>query len=557
MSIPKEPRQQMINMMYLVLTALLAMNVSKEVLDAFGLVREGLANTNVAIDGKNQLIYKQFESSLKDDAVKAQFFYDKAQEAKQYSQELYDYIDGLKETLITEGGGYKEEGVPSSGLKKLDDIYVGTRIMVAEDAKDGKGYELQQKILEYRDKFLDIVDATDEYTEMPGTNRSGFEKTLTLNAIPPEPKRGAKQKSWEAENFDQRPLIAALTILEKFQNDVKSAESSTIDFLIKNIGATDFKVDKLAAKVIAPSSYLSQGKEYTADIFVAASSSTQQPDVFIGKLDLDKIPEEGGELLVYNSNDENDIPIVGDYETLDVKGGEGKMVRTASGVGEKEYEGVIRVKQPKGGYDFYPFKAKYEVAPPSGFAVSADKMNVLYIGVPNPITISVSGAKDSEVYASISSGSLSRASGIGKYTATVNSPGTTNVNVTATINEERKNLGSMEFRVKRIPDPVPTLGGKLRGGKIQKGTLKAQSGIVPLLENFDFEARFNVISFEMVYSTKGEVFKAEGKGPLLTQTMKGYIDRAKPKDFVFLDEIKVKGPDGVPRRLNAIVFEVI
>jgi len=118
-------------------------------------------------------------------------------------------------------------------------------------------------------------------------------------------------------------------------------------------------------------------------------------------------------------------------------------------------------------------------------------------------------------------------------------------------------MDGKEFRIKRIPDPVPTLGGKLKGGNSQPGQIKAQSGVVPLLENFDFEARFNVISFQMVFSSKGEIFKEEVQGPMFSPKMKGFLDRAKPKDIIFIDEIKVVGPDKQPRKLGQIAFTII
>jgi hypothetical protein len=110
--------------------------------------------------------------------------------------------------------------------------------------------------------------------------------------------------------------------------------------------------------------------------------------------------------------------------------------------------------------------------------------------------------------------------------------------------------------VKRIPDPVPTLGGKLRGGNAQPGTIKAQTGIVPVLDNFDFEARFNVESYDMVFVSKGEIFRSTTSGPLFNAQMQTFLSRAKPKDVIYLEEIKVRGPDGTPRKIGQIVFTI-
>jgi gliding motility-associated protein GldM len=242
---------------------------------------------------------------------------------------------------------------------------------------------------------------------------------------------------------------------------------------------------------------------------------------------------------------------------LKAEDGFGKYDATASGVGEKTYGGVIRVKDPATGkYKFYPFEGKYQAAPKS-VVVSPTKMNVLYIGVDNPMEISVPGVAQTDVTAALNgSGSLDR-NADGTYTARVTAVGKCHIAVNAKIEGKVQAMGDKEFRIKRIPDPIPTLGGRLRGGNTQPGSIRAQSGIVALLENFDFEARFNVVSFEMVFSSKGEIFKAETPGPLFSQKMKEFIDRARPKDIIFIDEIKVVGPDKLPRKLGQIAFTII
>ncbi|MFN8321631.1 MAG: GldM family protein [Chitinophagales bacterium] len=234
----------------------------------------------------------------------------------------------------------------------------------------------------------------------------------------------------------------------------------------------------------------------------------------------------------------------------------GKLEQGGSGVGERKYTGIIRVKNPTGGYTFYPFEGSYQVAA-KAVVVSPIKMNVLYIGVDNPMKISVPGVGQGDVSASLAgAGTLSKNSD-GTYTANVTGVGKCQINVSAKIEGKVQSMGSEEFRIKRIPDPVPMTSGKLRGGNVQSGTMKAQSGILALLENFDFDARFNVVSFQMVFSSKGEIFKAESPGPGFTAQMKGFIDRAKPKDIIFIDEIKVVGPDKQPRKLGQIAFTII
>lgn len=538
------PRQKMINMMYLVLTALLALNVSTEVLNAFQLVNEGLQSSNGSLNQKNDGIYKQFDKQLENDKGKAQAFYDKAQEARKISEELRTLLQMYKDSIVAEAGGIDPE---KGDIVQRDNIDIATRTFVEERSKtkEGKqkGKDLQDKINQAKVKLLSLLDEKD---------RANFK--LPLNVDEPKAKGGEK-RTWEFATFNHVPVTAAVTILSKFQNDVISSEGAVIEYLIKKIGETDFKFDQLSAKVIAPSSYIMQGQPYKADIFLAAFNSTQQPEVFLGPLSGFKRNPDGS----YDKVD-SQSPLPAGYSEggmLKAEGGMGKLEQgTGGSVGEKKYAGIIRVKNPAGGYTFYPFESSYQVAA-RAVVVSPTKMNVLYIGVDNPMKISVPGVGQNDVTASLQgSGTLSKNSD-GTYTANVTAIGKCQIAVSAKIEGKVQPMGSEEFRIKRIPDPIPMTSGKLRGGNVPAGTMKAQSGILALLENFDFDARFNVQSFQMVYSSKGEIFKAEAQGPAFNAQMNSFKERCRPKDIIFIDEIKVVGPDKQPRKLGQIAFTII
>ncbi len=533
------PRQKMINMMYLVLTALLALNVSQEVLNAFHLVNEGLQTSNGSLGEKNANIYRMFDKQMDQNPEKAKEFNDKAQQAKKISADLIALMEGYKKDIVKQAKGIDPE---TDDIVERDNIDIATRMFVEEGAGVKRGRELQAKILKARQDLLALVDEKD---------RANFK--ITLDAKTPK-KKGEEGAKWEYLTFSHVPTTAAVTILSKFQNDVVSSEGAVIEYLIKKIGETDFKFDALAAKIIAPSSYIMQGQAYKADIFLAAFNSSQQPEVFLGSLAGFKKNTDGS----YDKVDsQNPLPAgYSESSMLKAEGGMGKLEQGGSGVGEKRYGGIIRVKNPVGGYTFYPFESSYQVAA-KAVVVSPTKMNVLYIGVDNPMKISVPGVGAGDVTASLQgSGSLSKNSD-GTYTANVTGVGKCNIAVSAKIEGKVQPMGTEEFRIKRIPDPIPSLGGKLFGGNTQPGTIKAQSGLVALLKDFDFDARFNVVSFQMVYSTKGEIFKAETQGPLFNSNMKAFLDRAKPKDIIFIDEIKVVGPDKQPRKLGQIAFTII
>lgn len=538
------PRQKMINMMYLVLTALLALNVSTEVLNAFRLVNEGLQTSNLSLISKNDGIYKAFDKQMDQDANKAKQYYDKAKLAQQYSAELNTLLKYYKDTIIGSAEGYNEEGE----IEMRDNIDIATAWFVEERSKtkDGKqvGEDLQKRILDTRAKLLALIDEKD---------KESFKTKIPLDAPVPGGK-GKGVNSWQFATFNHVPVTAAVTILSKFQNDVTSSEGAVIEYLIKKIGETDFKFDALSAKIIAPSSYIMQGQSYKADIFLAAFNSTQQPEVFLGGLAGFKRNPDGS----YDKLDSpNPLPAgYSEGSVLKTDGGMAKLEQGGTGVGEKKYTGIIRVKNPAGGYTFYPFEGAYQVAA-KAVVVSPTKMNVLYIGVDNPMKISVPGVGQNDITANLQgAGTLSK-NPDGTYTAKVTGVGKCQVAVSAKIEGKVQPMGSEEFRIKRIPDPIPSLGGKLFGGNTQPGAIKAQSGVVALLKDFDFDARFNVQSYQMVFSSKGEIFKTEVQGPLFNAQMKSFLDRAKPKDIIFIDEIKVVGPDKQPRKLGQIAFTII
>jgi len=534
------PRQKMINMMYLVLTALLALNVSNEVLNAFKLVNDGLLGTNISLNNKNEGIYKAFRKQLDLDKAKAEPLYKKAQQAQNASKEFVEYVEKYKKQIIKEAGGIDPE---SGDIVQRDNIDVATRIFVEANGKNGK--ELRKKILDSRNLMLSLVDEKD---------RAAFDKSITLNAEYKKAK-GEADKGWEFATFNHVPTTAAVTLLTKFQSDAIASEGAIIEYLIKKIGEADIKFDKLAAKVIAPSSYIMQGNTYKADIFVAAYSSTQNPDVFLGGLtDKFKRDPETGDLMEYKSADEN--PPLSGAQKIDVLNGFGKYEVSGSGVGERKYSGAVRIKDPLGGYIYYPFEAAYQVAG-KAVAVSPTKMNVFYIGVDNPVKITVAGVQPQDVIASMDGGELTK-SDAPNYVVRVKTPGTAKITVSAKVDGKTMPMGVEEFRVRRIPDPIPTVGGQKLPTKVPIAKIRSTAGLVALLENFEFEARYNIISYKMMYKPKSDdIVDDVASGPLFSDKMKAFMGRAKPKDIILFDEIKAMGPDGVPRKLGQLFFEII
>ena len=254
----ESPRQKMIAMMYLVLTAILALNVSKEVIEAFVTVNTSLEATAANFDEKNGMLYADFDQAKSVDPKKVTEYWEKANQAKGLSQELDEYIRKLKIELIAATEGLTPEEADTIHLdyiKKQDDFDRPTGILVGsnEDGSKGKARELKIKLNEYCDKMLELI---------PEKER----RNISLGFETPDRTKKDGTKTWETNQFYNSPLVASLAILSKFQTDVKNAEFDVVNTLYKSFTKEDFPFDTIAAKVLTESNYVLLGEEYKANV---------------------------------------------------------------------------------------------------------------------------------------------------------------------------------------------------------------------------------------------------------------------------------------------------
>lgn len=540
------PRQKMIGMMYLVLTALLAMNVSKDILDAFVIINEGIEVTNKNFMSKNQFTYNLFEKAKANDPAKVKTFYDKAFRAKGLADALYSHIDELKDYLVARTSGFSAvEDVPADSLLDLknvgskDNYDIPTQILIGSDPgnpKDGENTakELRGLIDEFSNDLLFLFDDPAE--------RENFQ--LGLNTEDFGMKNGVNE-SWETGNFDHIPLAAVITALTKIQSDIRNAEADIIKALYRRISADDFKFDTLAAKVIPRSTYVIQGDSFVADVFVAAFSTTQDPRM----------------RLASEFNDTTGMPIYEDYETLDssnisIKNGMARYSVAATSEGQMEWGGVIQIKAPDGTWASYNVpKQSYTVAKPA-LVVSPTAMNVFYRGLDNPVEVSVPGVPTEALEVSISN-VVSKSGSNGNYKLNPGKGTTSVVTVSAEINGKKQNFGKKEFRVKNVPDPKPFFGGKTGSVNISKRDLLAAAGVIAKMENFEFDLRFNIISYQVSATIKGNVVEIPCKGPALSSDAKKVRSALKSGQKLYIEKIKAKGPDGTVRDLGTISLKLI
>jgi len=518
MSLPKEPRQLMINLMYLVLTAMLALNVSSEILHAFEVINESINSSNSSIEDKNEEIYKSFQQK-EDDPVqrdRIKKYNDNAKIAKAKSQAMIKYLEEWKERVIEEAGGREEDGE----IKRKDNIDASTLLLVERKGGD----TLKQQLEDLRAALIGLVNPN---------NKAQVSKELPMKIAEVEANDNNPQGDWSTAYFYNMPTMAVVTLMSKFQNDVRNSEALILNTLAAEAGEDVIKFDAFEAIAVPTTSYALEGQKIEAKILLAAYNKSLEPTI--------KLTSGGGAMK-------------------EIKDGVGLYEVTASGIGLKTVTGNVAIDLG-GRTEQRDFKFEYMVGS-TGASIQLDKMNVFYIGVDNPITVSAAGYSLQDISVAIDGADVTANSqeGIGHYIVRATKPGNVMANINAKTEGGIKKVGGMEVRVKYIPDPVAEVGGKSNGA-MPSSTLKAQIGIVAALKNFDFDTRFIVTSYEMSMIPK----RGELQGPFTeaspylnkNKDIIELIKRARPGDRVFFDDIRAKGPDGRIRKLNAITFLLI
>jgi gliding motility-associated protein GldM len=523
------PRQKMIGMMYLVLTALLALNVSKEILNAFVIVEEGLNVTNKNFDDKNQVLYSKFAKAVQDDPKKAGQWNDRALKAQKYSKDLCTIVDGIRSEICQKLEKKTKEEADTLELRYVaskDDTNIPTEILIGAGADPenptGKAKDLKEAIEKYKKDMMDLV---------PEKDRKGLDLGLSTEEMYSV---GDHMKiSWAGNMFEHNPAAAVLSMFAKIKNDVKNAESDVVNILLKAVSGNDLSFDAVEAKVVANANYITAGDEYTADIFVAAHSSTQNPVILIGKVD---------------TSDVKNIKLTGEGVTVPVTAGVGKYVIRTGAEGDQEYSGVIKVKGPDGVEKPYPFSAKYTVAKPS-MAVSPTKMNVFYVAIDNPVDISVAGVAPKDVTASLGGGSGTiKPIGGGHFIVNVtkgDAKGECTINVMKKTSSGSKSAGPpVVFRVKKVPSPAASFAGVKGDGFVSAGEVKLCSGVIPQLDDFVFDLKFPVISWNMSMMVNGLWVDKGAQGPGTTGEQKNLLTKVAKGSRILIEDVWVMAPDG-------------
>lgn len=510
---PETPRQKMIGMMYLVLTAMLALNVSTDILNGFTLVDDSLHSSMEASVTRNEKLYRDFKEATDQNPEKMQEWYDDAIELKHRADSLWNYIQDFKTQIAILADGQKKvaerEQLTGDGARNIEgnsNLDVTAQYAIVQ----GNGTILKQMVAMYRDYIVELADddaeLRNEFTRVFATDKG-------WNAHEQD------SCDWEVAIFEGMPVGASITILTKMQNDVRTTESEMIQYLLDRTDAGDLRVNKLNAYVIPKSDYVIRGGKYSAQIILAAVDSTQRPEYYV----------EGQRI-----NDQ------GLYEVV------------ASSVGLRKFKGQIAYLNPASDeMEYLPFESEYTVGEPS-VTISNNDLNIMYRGYNNQFSISVPGVSNEKIKVDVAGASVSRSGGLW-----IIKPGDASKKVTITVSAELEGrmqpMGSREYRVKALPKPGAYFKSgetEYQDGNIARGALLNPNATVIASYGPDglLDLPFKITSFKV--NINGVI--TEAKGDRFTKDQLARLGKLKKGAIVVITDIRAKGPDGKDTRLSPI-----
>ncbi len=577
-------------MMYLVLTALLALNISKEVLNGFVKVENSLISTQATISDKVEDTYSTLKAKYLNNQEKVGPFFEKAEELSVDSKELITYISMLKARCMaaSEKNLEEQEEVNFSGyygvnefgrdtvlnLKHInikDEYMALTAYMVGSDPHNPSGAnddwyanaenisdwraegqwsaKSLRKILEkYREQLLNIkvIDVEGNERELPESIKKSINERFSFEN---EMENGV-DVLWEAANFYDVPLAAVMPLMSKMIIDVQDAEEEILAWLLGGIEAKSLKFSEVKAVVIPESNYIIKGDSVRADILLAAFDPTRVPEIYVSDTKWDGIDS-----TEFDHTGLEKLPI--DFD------GSGQLTFSTKGMklGQYQYRGVIRYQGPEGDIQTEEFETPVFTVAEAALVVSPTKMNVFYRGLDNPVDISVPGVANDKLIVSISSGHKIKKQPDGSY---IVDPSSSNSNKIAKISVKGEMpdgtiapLGSKEFRVKRIPDPVPFWAGKRPSNRtITKNEVLSFAPLAAKMDNFDFDVKVRVKSFTIRVSKDGTFKELTSGNNRLTNDMKALLERVRRGNTIYFEDIVVGLPDGTERILAPMKLKV-
>ena len=507
----------MINLMYVVLMAMLALNVSSDVLEGFSLVDEGLNRTKVNSATQNEAIYKELDEAMKQNPEKTRQWFEKAQQVRKMSDSLYTLAENLKWEIVREADGSDAD---LNNIKGRDNLEAATHVMLAPGI--GKGGKLKKAIETYREGITAMI------------NDESQKKMIRSNLTTDVPKKAKMQgKNWQEYMFENTPVAAAVTLLTKLQTDVRHAEGEMLHQLVANIDVKDVRVNEIQALVIPNAQTVVRGNRFSAQIIMAAVDTTQRPEIYVGNT------------LLKSEH--------GRYETI------------CGSTGDFTLKGYLIMKNGNGETIRREFSQPYTVVEPSA-TVSATLMNMLYAGYQNPVSVSVPGIPNNRISLSMTNGTLTKKDG-GNYVAVPSKVGE-DVTFTVTAQNEgrQQEMGKFTFHVRKLPDPMGYLEytdskgntTRFKGGRISKQAIVSAGGIGAAIDDGLLDISFRVLGFQTRFmDNMGNVVPEVSNSASFTANQLQRIRSLTRGKLFNISEIRVVGPDGIERTLTSPVEVII
>lgn len=498
--------------MYLVFIAMLALNVSAEVLEGFGLVDRSLQKSSVTISDRNDLIMEELAQYSKQNPEKAGDWYNKGEAVRDMTDSLITYIQELKFRMVREADGSKAD---IYNIKHKDDHEAASIVMLSPVR--GEGRNLKNAIDNYRNRITEYI--------LNPSRREIIERSLSTQA--------AGVKSWEATHFENMPLAAAVTILTKIENDLLAAEGDALENILNSVDVGDFRVNQLNAYVIPESDITIRGSDYRARVVLSAEDTTKQPTLYLN----------------------GSIPTIDSNRAFTLK---------TDRAGTFPLEGYIEISGVDGSIIRRDFHSSYSVIEPIA-TIAPSLMNVLYAGIDNEVSISVSGIAPQNISASMTNGTLARSGNM--WVARPNTIGQNSIiTVSArTTGDEVRQITLHEFRVRALPDPTPFISHKdangnplmFKGGSISKSVLMNTEGIEAAIDDGILNTPFNVTSFRTIFfDSMGNAIPEISNGSKFSERQKEQIRSLSRGSYLYISGIKVSGPDGTEREIAVLEIRV-
>jgi len=500
------PRQKMINLMYLVFIAMLAMQMDKKVLSSFGFMKEKIEDANVASQANISNILSSLEIKASSQPEKFGGLYTKAKQINVLSEDLFSYIGALKDSILsdTDPEDYKEYE-SMSGADRVDAMFF------AGDGNTPQGQEFIDKINGYKESILKLIGNDPKYRNLITNINKRFD-----TSDEPSGEEGSPDIPWLRSRYEGMPMITTLANITQIQGDVKNTEAEVYTLLLGGQLEDDASLKKYEGIVSLEKTAYFAGERVKGEIV-------------LGRYDNTLVPNK----VILNGRD----------VTSSVKDGQVMVDIPAGNVGSNDLKGSITFTQDGKPVEI-PFESSYSViAEPNDAIVSADKMNVVYRGLDNPISISVPGVGDNNVKPAVTGNSKLTPSGNGKYVLNPGSGNEVTINVSAKLSSGKTINTPKKFRIKDIPAAAGTVRGEFGVVRMPKTSLN-NTPIAAELPDFVFDLKLEVKSFTV--KVPGQL-AVKVNGSRFDTKAKRILAKARRGDVITIFDIKaIEKTKGTP-----------